>query len=67
MQAEDRAHRIGQKRPVTVHRLYMRGTVEVHMADLAAGKLGMATSLMKMSERVVAHAGDGVGELGGEL
>ena len=53
VQAEDRTHRIGQTRPVTVYRLYTRGTIDVHMADLAQGKLGMATALMKMSERAV--------------
>lgn len=53
VQAEDRTHRIGQTRPVTAHRLYTKGTIDVHMADLAGGKLGMATALMKMSERNV--------------
>ena len=53
VQAEDRTHRIGQTRPVTVHRLYTCGTIEVHMSDLARGKLGMATALMKLSERAV--------------
>ena len=54
VQAEDRAHRIGQTRPVTAHRFYTRDTVDVHMAELARGKLGMATALMKLSERTVA-------------
>jgi len=50
-QAEDRAYRIGQARPVTVHRLLTAGSIEVHMADVAGGKWSMAERVMSMSER----------------
>lgn len=34
MQAVDRAHRIGQQKPVTVHRILVKGTVEDRIIDL---------------------------------
>ena len=34
MQAVDRAHRIGQQKPVTVHRILVEGTVEDRIIDL---------------------------------
>ncbi len=41
-QATDRAHRIGQDRPVTVYRLVARGTVEERILDLQERKRGLA-------------------------
>ncbi len=38
-QAEDRAHRVGQKRPVTVYKLILKNTVEQHMLTCANFKL----------------------------
>ena len=38
LQAQDRAHRIGQKNPVLVYRLCHRGTVEEKMLEKAAAK-----------------------------
>ena len=38
LQAQDRAHRIGQKRPVIVYRLATRGTVEQTLLERADGK-----------------------------
>lgn len=37
-QAEDRAHRIGQTRPVTVHRLITHGTVDERVFEIAQKK-----------------------------
>jgi len=34
MQAVDRAHRIGQQKPVTVHRILVKGTVEDRIIEL---------------------------------
>ncbi len=42
-QATDRAHRIGQTRPVTVYRLLTRGTVEERVLALQERKRGLAS------------------------
>lgn len=44
-QATDRAHRIGQSRPVTVYRLLTRGTVEEKVLRLQARKRELATAI----------------------
>lgn len=46
MQATDRAHRIGQKRPVTVHQLIVSGSVEQRMLELQRRKAELATGLV---------------------
>ena len=45
MQASDRAHRIGQTRPVTVYRLLTRGTVEEKVVRLQARKRALAAAI----------------------
>jgi superfamily II DNA or RNA helicase len=45
-QATDRAHRIGQSRPVQVHRLIAEGTVEDRIAELLAGKRELADAVL---------------------
>lgn len=45
-QASDRAHRIGQQRPVTVYRLIMKNTIEEKMIKLHAGKRTLAAELL---------------------
>ena len=44
-QATDRAHRIGQTRPVTVYRLLTLGTVEEKVVRMQAGKRELAAGL----------------------
>ena len=44
-QATDRAHRIGQTRPVTVYRLLTRGTVEEKVVRMQSMKRGLARAL----------------------
>lgn len=44
-QATDRAHRIGQTRPVTVYRLLTRGTVEEKVVRMQVGKRELAARL----------------------
>lgn len=44
-QATDRAHRIGQTKPVTVFRLLTRGTVEEKVVELQSSKKALADSL----------------------
>jgi len=54
-QATDRAHRIGQTRPVTVYRLLTRGTVEEKVVRLQAKKRELAAAIDESG------AGDAVG------
>ena len=49
-QATDRAHRIGQDKPVTVYRLVMRGSIEEQILDLHARKRDLVTSLLAGAE-----------------
>lgn len=46
-QAADRAHRIGQERPVVVHRLIARGTVEEGILALHARKRALADAALE--------------------
>jgi superfamily II DNA or RNA helicase len=46
-QASDRAHRIGQERPVTVYRLIAAGTIEEKIIRLHQSKRSMADALLQ--------------------
>jgi SNF2 family DNA or RNA helicase len=46
-QASDRAHRIGQQRPVTIYRLVAKGTIEEKIVDLHQHKRDLADSLLE--------------------
>ena len=46
-QAADRAHRIGQLRPVTIYRLITRGTIEEQILELHQSKRDLADSLLE--------------------
>ncbi|MEM1280834.1 MAG: DEAD/DEAH box helicase, partial [Cyanobacteria bacterium P01_H01_bin.152] len=45
-QASDRAHRIGQQRPVTIYRLVAQGTIEDKIVALHKTKRDLADSLL---------------------
>ena len=49
-QASDRAHRIGQLRPVTVYRLVTKDTIESKIVDLHRHKRDLAESLLEGTE-----------------
>lgn len=49
-QASDRAHRIGQKRPVTIYRLVAKNTIEEKIVDLHQHKRDLADSLLEGSD-----------------
>jgi SNF2 family DNA or RNA helicase len=49
-QATDRAHRIGQTRPVTVYRLIARGTVEERILQLHASKRALVADVLDGSD-----------------
>lgn len=57
-QASDRAHRIGQNRPVTVYRLVMEDTIEQQIVALHSRKRQVAADLLEGS--------DTIGRLGSE-
>lgn len=49
-QASDRAHRIGQTRPVTIYRLVTKGTIEEKIVELHNKKRDLADSLLEGSD-----------------
>ncbi|MDR0895866.1 MAG: DEAD/DEAH box helicase [Prevotellaceae bacterium] len=50
-QASDRAHRIGQKRPVTIYRLVAENTIEEKIIQLHSRKRDLAESLLEGSDQ----------------
>ncbi|QJY48682.1 DEAD/DEAH box helicase [Pseudonocardia broussonetiae] len=57
-QATDRAHRIGQTRPVQVHRLVTEGTLEDRIADLLQGKRALADAVLTGGEAGLSELSD---------
>jgi SNF2 family DNA or RNA helicase len=57
-QATDRAYRIGQDRPVQVHRLVAEGTVEDRVAALLASKRDLADAVVGSGEGWLADLSD---------
>jgi SNF2 family DNA or RNA helicase len=57
-QASDRAWRIGQDRPVQVHRMICEGTVEDRIAQMLAAKRSLADSVVTTGEGWVGELGD---------
>jgi SNF2 family DNA or RNA helicase len=53
-QAADRAHRIGQQRPVVVYKLVARGTVEDRILALQQSKRALADATLGEAERAAA-------------
>ncbi len=49
-QASDRAHRIGQTRPVTIYRLVTKGTIEEQIVDLHQHKRDLAERLLAAAD-----------------
>jgi SNF2 family DNA or RNA helicase len=52
-QASDRAHRIGQQRPVTIYRLVTRATIEDKIVELHKHKRDLADNLLEGAESSV--------------
>jgi SNF2 family DNA or RNA helicase len=50
-QASDRAHRMGQTRPVTIYRLVMEGSIEEKILSLHAHKRDLADQLLEGSSQ----------------
>ena len=52
-QATDRAYRIGQTRPVQVHRLVTEGTIEQKIGELLERKRGLAEAVLGNGEQAL--------------
>ena len=50
-QATDRAHRIGQERPVTVYRLVAKGTIEEQILEMHADKRELVAGVLDGTDR----------------
>ncbi|MEU9206593.1 DEAD/DEAH box helicase [Streptomyces sp. NPDC048415] len=57
-QATDRAYRIGQSRPVQVHRLIAEGTIEDRIADMLRRKQRVADAVLGASEAALTELTD---------
>ena len=57
-QATDRAHRIGQTRPVDVHKLVSAGTVEERIAELLERKRSLADAIVGTGEDWITRLDD---------
>jgi hypothetical protein len=64
-QAMDRAHRLGQTRPVTVYRLITAGTIEERIQSTAAAKTHVQRQVMAEEQQGAAAAADGAAAEGG--
>jgi SNF2 family DNA or RNA helicase len=49
-QASDRAHRIGQERPVTIYRLIMQDSIEERILQLHRDKRDLASDILEGGE-----------------
>ena len=57
-QASDRAHRIGQLRPVTIYRFIMGGTVEEKILAMHREKRDLAAGVLEGTEQAVKRITD---------
>jgi len=57
-QATDRAHRIGQTRPVQVHRFVTQGTIEQRIAELLARKSALADAVLGSGDVALTELSD---------
>ncbi|WP_431038828.1 DEAD/DEAH box helicase [Streptomyces sp. P6-2-1] len=57
-QATDRAHRIGQTRPVQVHRMIAEGTIEDRIAALMESKRELADAVLGSGEGALSRLGN---------
>ncbi|CAM3282707.1 DEAD/DEAH box helicase [Nocardioides dubius] len=57
-QATDRAYRIGQTKPVQVHRLVTEGTIEARIAELLARKRSLADAVLSGGETALTELSD---------
>ncbi|XVE91900.1 hypothetical protein REPUB_Repub01dG0051100 [Reevesia pubescens] len=65
-QAEDRCHRIGQTKPITIYRLVTKGTIDENVYEIAKRKLTLDAPVLE-SGMVVDNEGDTSGKTVGEI
>ena len=66
-QAEDRCHRLGQKKAVTVIRLITQGTVDEDIHAIAQRKLRLDAAVLEgLGEGALVREGPARGKAGGE-
>jgi hypothetical protein len=66
-QATDRAHRIGQSRPVTVYRLVSRGTIEERILQLHGVKRELASAVLEGTDTAYRVSSDELRDLLSEV
>ena len=54
-QAEDRSHRLGQTKQVTVYRLVTSGTVDERIVEIAEGKLALDAAILSDPKAMAAE------------
>ena len=57
-QATDRAHRIGQTKPVQVHKMVTRGTIEERVAALLERKRSLADAVLARGDAALTELSD---------
>lgn len=58
-QAMDRAHRIGQQKPVFVYRLIMQGSIEARIQDIQSEKQSLTDALLDGETQGIANLSEG--------
>ena len=62
-QAEDRCHRLGQTRPVTVYRFVTEGTVDARIVEIAQRKLHLDAAVLSSDKEEKAAESRSMAEL----
>ncbi|KAF5737795.1 protein CHROMATIN REMODELING 19 [Tripterygium wilfordii] len=66
-QAEDRCHRIGQTKPVTIYRLVTKGTVDENVYEIAKRKLTLDAAVLECGVEADNEGGDASEKTMGEI
>ncbi|GMN61876.1 hypothetical protein TIFTF001_030965 [Ficus carica] len=66
-QAEDRCHRIGQTKPVTIYRLVVKGTVDENVYEIAKRKLVLDAAVLENGMEMDNEGGDAPEKTMGEI
>lgn len=59
LQAEDRAYRMGQEKPVTIHRILVENSIEVQIRELQSQKLKLGEEVFQAQDfKILLHASE---------